>query len=335
MNPKDKWDLLQYIPINTNRIGQTLASLVGNKCPFYIPLFRSSLYSEFCKGVKWIDLIGNPTEIPEAIDVDGIKLVPIYINPRFGKDNILRLHTTLVINPSVKRVISVPYDKVMINEEAVQPPNSRFSASRPKRFIFNDIDFDIVKLTHEIPYMNKEKLYGLKIKLVKSLYLLLRVDFIVTDTNTWCTMSDDKKTLKYAKVLERIANYIINNKLPTKFLVLSEILTELKRLSKKNIMAREAQRLLINNFVPRKLIFIPNPTDDIPQDVYADPCIQKYVLKLYKEGKRISVVSNDQQAMMLFNAAVTNEKVTGNTFPNFLSIENINQLFILLNKIPL
>ena len=333
MDANEKIKLLEQIPINSNWQGLTLASLVRNKSPFYVPIVSSSLYSEFCEGVRWIDLVGNTKDIDNSYELEGIRIIPIYINPRVSKDSTISLRSTHVLNPSINRKIIIPSTNVFANQKKDSIPKSKSSQTKPKRFFFNGFDFDIAKITHDIKRMNDDQLYDLKLTIVKSLYLLLRVDYIVTDTNNWCTESNDGKGIKYAEVLERIASYIIKNKLPTKFLVISEILTELKRLSKRYPPARIAQSMLMNSFMPRNLIFIPNPNDDIPADVIADPCIQRQVVKLYREGKHISVVSNDQQAMMLFSAAVSNDSIAGRPTPNFLSLENINQLFILLNKL--
>lgn len=324
--------ILQQIPIYTNWSGLTLASLLGNKSPFYIPLVKESLNSEFCRGVKWGDLIGKPADIKEYIEIDGVKIVPVYVNPKAGNDSGMYLHTCLMLEPSKRRKIMIqlqPETHIKSEQNSID----RRKPAKPKRFFFNGMDYDIVNLNRKLPSMSKEEIYNLKRVLVNHLYQLLRVDYIVTDTNNWCTESDDKKGIKYAEVLERIASYIINKGLPTKFLVLSEVLAELKRLAKTHRAARLAQNLLNDSFSPRNLIFIPNPYDDIPRDIIADPCIQKYVVKLYKEGKSISVISNDQQAMMLFEAAISNEIIKNHISPNFLSLENINQLFILLNKI--
>lgn len=324
--------ILQQIPISTNWSGLTLESLLGNRSPFYVPLVKESLNSEFCRGVKWGDLIDKPVDIEEYFEIDGIKIVPVYVNPKVGKDCRVCLHSCLMLNPSKRKRIMIQLQLEMQNKPEQNSIYRRRSV-KPKRFFFNGMDYDIVNLNRNLPRMSKEELYNLKRVVVNHLYQLLRVDYIVTDTNNWCTESDDKKGIKYAEVLERIATYIINKKLPTKFLVLSEVLTELKRLAKNHRPARLAQNLLNDSFSPRNLIFIPNPFEDIPRDIIADPCIQKYVVKLYKEGKRISVISNDQQAMMLFEAAISNDVIENHFFPNFLSLENIEQLFILLKKI--
>ena len=323
--------LLDRISILTNYPGLTLASLIGNKSPFYVPMAKETLHSEFCRGVMWSDLIGNVKHVEDAIDMNGVKVVPIYINPRVDDKGMVYLRISFLFNPSVRRKIKVPVVSTDISLRNNEPHHIKSKHSKPRRFFFNGIDFDVERLNSDIPKMSKDELTELKNNLVKSLYLLLRVDYIVTDTNNWCTESDDKNGLKYAYVLERIASYIINKGLSTKFLVLSEILMELKRLARSHKAARLAQNMLNDSFSSRNLIYIPNPDDDISRDVIADPYIQKHIVKLYREGKRISVISNDQQAMMLFNASVNNGSIVGKIRPNFLSLENIDQLFNLLN----
>lgn len=326
----NKIELLERIPINTNIPGLTLASLVGNKAPFYVPLDSDSLCSEFCKGIKWRNIVGAVEDSGKVCEIDGMKLVPIYLNPKVEKDSTISLYCTPVLTPSLKYKLIVPCQKAIGRRYKENSSRIRMDYTKSESFIYNGIEF---KLHQNIKELSRKELIDLRGNIVKALKSVIRVDYIVTDTNNWCTKSEEGNDLKYEYVLEQIATYIERKELRTKFLVLSEILTELKRLSNYNIYARKAQRLLNNRFMPRDLIFIPNPEEIIPSNIIADPSIQKEVVKLYKEGKRITVISNDQQAMMLFNANVTNEQTSECILPNFLSLEKIHQLYLLLNKV--
>ena len=326
--------VLESIPINVNCPGLTLASLIDNPTPCLIPLNDSSLNSEFCKGVKWHELVGDTSRITSTYEIDGIKLLPIHIKPRVVRNNTIRISTTYVLDKSVKHIVLIPYDTSRTRPYRYQGKISKTSHPKIKRFYFNGIEFNISDLTYKLPKMNKSQLQELGRNIIRSITLVLEVDYIISDTNNWCSFDQEDGTLRYKTTLEIMAHYIEKHKLSTKFLVMSEILMELKRLSNKFSAARQAQRLLSDNFTPRNLVFIPNPYDELSYNVIADPCIQKQVIKLYREGKRLSVISNDQQAMMLFQAAVSNEKHFGGFQPPiFLSLENINQLRILLEKI--
>lgn len=331
--------LLESIPISTNIPGMTLASLIVCKSPFYVPVCEETLQSEFCTGVTWGKLIGHGLRTEFVCKLGDINFVPIFINPQVKESGKISLKISYLLEPAVIRTINLQQTNHTKETKIADTANSNGKSrknrkkSTPKKFYFNGREYDFLKLKKGIHSMNINDLSLLKKDIASSLRLLLEVDYIVTDTNNWCNVSDDNQSLRYEELLSWIAKYIAAKKLPAKFLVLSEVLMELKRLSKDKWSARRGQSLLCDSFMPRNIVYIPNSDDNISYNVIADGFIQSYVVKLFKEGKRLSVVTNDQQALMLFHAAVDNQNLSGKYSPNFLSLENINQLYEIIKLI--
>lgn len=309
---------LSLIPVYSNISGLNLASLYKMKFPFYIPIDPTSLDSEFCPGLKWRDIIES--ENVKTVTIGDSKFVPVRIKLiKIQKQNII-LSVHYILEPS-KRII-IPYRHQTITHHS----------SLSNKFYFNNYEFDVYNLKKTIPFMKKENLLSLGHLILSSIKKLCDVDYIITDTNCWCTGNSNGELL-YERVLKRIGNYLLRYHPATKFLVTSEILVELKSLCKKEKAARAAQRLLHDHFMPLNLIYNPNPDEEFSRNVYADPSLREQVKKQYLAKRSISFITNDQQLMMLAQCSINNSASPGLITPNFLSLNHISQLFQLGDEI--
>lgn len=322
----------ENIVVNITKKGIPLSELISKARLVYVPLCEPTLSSSFCNGISWSELLGKEERL--HVIVGDIKCVPVYVSAEVRSDEKVSFRLTFPLEPETKRrIIISDLSKLTRARSDATKPSSGVANRRPSAFCFNNIQYDIPSLISGIEKMSGESLHQLKQNIVSALGCVINVDFIVTDTNNWCTLDRQGKELKYLGALTYIAMRIEKSNHGTKFYVLSEILMELKRLSSKNRGARLGQRLLSNDFMPRHIVMIPNPQDDIDSNIIADGIIGNHILALYKDNQDISVVSNDQQAMMLWQAKVDNNYSPALKYPKFLSLENLYQLLVLYTKI--
>ena len=304
---------LRQIPVYANIPGLSLASLEEMKCPFYVPVDTHVLETEFCPGLKWKKII-KTTNSPR-VEIDGIDFIPVRITilKMEGKRVILGIYYVL---EKGRREIVVYNNSVFKNE----------SVRSYQKFNFNNFEFDISAIKKNLPSMQTQAISSYRSLVSNSLKKICLVDYIVTDTNCWCSVARDGG-LMYETVLKRMSNYILNHNLPTKFLVSTEIMAELKRLCRKNKGACAAQQLLHNYFVPKHLIYNPNPDEEVDSQVFADPTIRAEVKKQYLKKKALSFITNDQELMMKTHCLITNISREDLIPPNFISLKHISQLF--------
>ena len=364
---------LAEIPFNLNRSDYSARSVLNPEgAPVYVPLDDATLASPFHGSISWGDLLPNrepDTEIDGtpaktllfglAMDMFGNVILNVFSS---GKPSMRGVPLRLpfggerpVPRPGQPKPQAQP--KAQPHAQAKAPGQHkpqyssmplRYSAaaatneqcSDPQKvfdgaFAFDKVDFPVARLMADIDKLSTKDLYTWRKRIEKVLERIFSAEIFLCDTNFWVQENPLRKgEMYYGWLIENFIKKFQTLPQKPKFEITNDVYDEIVRHAKTGVAASyNAKRMITDRLLGLGLAVTPGIRAELDRKAYADRTLMDRIKELYEEGARLTVLTNDTEAMYRWSANIPDEGVEGRHKPAFIRSVNLERLYRLRREI--
>lgn len=213
--------------------------------------------------------------------------------------------------------------------EEVSASSSTVDADFTATFAFGGVMFPVAQLLADIDKLSLKDLYGWRKKIDKVLDTLFASEVFICDTNFWVQEKPGKKGEMYYIWL--LDNFIKKfTRLPHRpyFEITNDVYDEIIKHAANNVAAGFAAKKFISDvLVGMNLVVTPDIRSERDRHAYADSSLMKRIQELYLQGKKVSVLTNDTEAIYRWTSSIADQQANGLTKPAFIRNVNLERLY--------
>lgn len=335
--------------------------------PIYVPLDEATLQSTFCGDIKWSDLLANREPDASIGDVavkilsfglvmdifgnvilnvfttgkPSVRIVPLRLP--FGGKSILEQPGTH-IEPRREPRVPTPNPK---NHESKAPQakirpksepahieensasSSTIDADFTGTFAFGGVMFPVAQLLADIEKLTVKDLYGWRKKIDRVLDTLFASEVFICDTNFWVQEKPGKKgEMYYIWLLDNFIKKFTRLPQHPYFEITNDVYDEIIKHAANNVAAGFAAKKFISDvLVGMNLVVTPDIRSERDRHAYADSSLMKRIQELYHQGKKVTVLTNDTEAIYRWTSSIADRQENGLSQPAFIRNVNLERLY--------
>lgn len=213
--------------------------------------------------------------------------------------------------------------------EEISASSSTVEADFTGTFAFGGVMFPVAQLLTDIDKLSIKDLYGWRKKIDRVLDTLFASEVFICDTNFWVQEKPGKKGEMYYIWL--LDNFIKKfTRLPQRpyFEITNDVYDEIIKHAAKNVAAGFAAKKFISDvLVGMNLVVTPDIRSERDRHAYADSSLMKRIQELYHQGKKVTVLTNDTEAIYRWTSSIADQLENGLTKPAFIRNVNLERLY--------